>query len=118
MKSIAATTLAEVPCDLTQARQVGRRRLEPVKLNRGDGWYARLTVSPADRAKAVKTRLIRSLKTTSHAVALNPHRAACSAREKELTELLKDQTFRERIEGGREKNTREPWQKQRCLEYD
>lgn len=39
----------------------------------------------------------------SHAVALNPHRAACSAREKELTELLKDQTFRERIEGGREK---------------
>ena len=107
MKSIAATTLAEVPCDLSQARQMGRRRLEPVKLNRGDGWYARLTVPPAHRAKAGKTRLIRSLKTMSHAVALNRHRAAYSELEKELTELLKDQTSRERLEGGQEKKTPE-----------
>lgn len=81
---------------------MGRRRQGPVKLNRGDTWYARLTVPPADRAKAGKTRLIRSLKTTSHSVALSRYGAAYSGLEKELKDLLQGASFRERIKGGEE----------------
>ena len=78
---------------------MGRRRQGPVKANaRSDCWYARLTVPPELREKAGKTRLIRSLKTTSHAVAMSRYSAVYAALERELEALVKPTEIRGRIE--------------------
>ena len=77
---------------------MGRRRLGPVQLNGGATYYARLTVPPALRQQAGKTRLIRSLGTTSHSIALSRYGAVYAELEKELQTLLKGDTFRRKVE--------------------
>ena len=81
---------------------MGRRRLGPVQLNSGDTWYVRLTIPPALRQKAGKTRLIRSLGTTSHSIALSRYGAAYTELEKELQILVNGPVFRDRITQGEE----------------
>ena len=81
---------------------MGRRRQGPVQLNKGDTWYVRLTVPPALRQKAGKTRLIRSLGTTSHSIALSRYGAAYTELEKELQILVNGPVFRDRIASGTE----------------
>ena len=88
---------------------MGRRRLGPVQLNNGDTWYVRLTIPPALREKAGKTRLIRSLGTTSHSVALSRYGAAYQELEEELKLLVNGLSFRERIAGGAEDHSKGVW---------
>ena len=64
---------------------MGRRLAGPVKLpNSGPNWYARLTVKPSLRPAAGCTRLLRSLGTTDHSIALQRWPAAYKALEQEL----------------------------------
>ena len=64
---------------------MGRRLAGPVKLpNSGDNWYARLTVKPSLRPVAACTRLLRSLGTTDHSIALQRWPDAYKALEQEL----------------------------------
>ena len=68
---------------------MGRRLAGPVKLpNSGDSWYARLTVKPSLRPVAGRTRLLRSLGTTEHSVALQRWPAAYKALEQELQQRI------------------------------
>ena len=90
---------------------MGRRRLGPVQLNNGDTWYVRLTIPPALREKAGKTRLIRSLGTTSHSVAMSRYGAAYQELEKELQALVNGPAFRERIAGGEQDHDVGVWPK-------
>lgn len=86
---------------------MGRRLAGPVKLpNSGESWYARLTVKPADRPLAGRSRLIRSLGTTDHSIALQRWPKAYQALQQELEqriqkardgELVRRQEIRERI---------------------
>lgn len=77
---------------------MGRRRAGPVQIGGNPTWYARLTVHPSLRARAGKTRLIRTLGTTNHSVALRRYGEVYAALEKELEELMKGQTLRQRVE--------------------
>ena len=64
---------------------MGRRLAGPVKLpNSGSNWYARLTVKPSLRPVAGCTRLLRSLGTTDHSIALQRWPEAYKALEQEL----------------------------------
>ncbi len=81
---------------------MGRRRLGPVQLNGGSTYYARLTVPPALRQRAGKTRLIRSLGTTSHSIALSRYGATYSELEKELQDLLSPKTLKQQVEASEE----------------
>jgi hypothetical protein len=64
---------------------VGRRLAGPVKLpNSGDNWYTRLTVKPTLRPVAGCTRLLRSLGTSDHSIALKRWPDAYKALEQEL----------------------------------
>lgn len=85
---------------------MGRRRQGPVQLNKGDTWYVRLTVPPALRQKAGKARLIRSLGTTSHSIALSRYGAAYTELEKELQILVNGPVFRDRVAGGEEDHSK------------
>ena len=77
---------------------MGRRLKGPVQLNNSPTWFARLTVPPKDRAAAGKTRLIRSLETTDHAVALRRWGPMMSHLENELRLLLAGNSARQVIE--------------------
>lgn len=85
---------------------MGRRRQGPVKASsRSDNWYARLTVPPALREQVGKARLIRSLGTSNHAVALTRYSKVYAELEKELQALLKPkerQDLRQEVEANRD----------------
>ena len=77
---------------------MGRRLAGPVRLpNSGDNWYARLTVQPAERPLAGRTRLIRSLGTTDHAKALERWPRAYKALQRELELLIQKAKSGERV---------------------
>ncbi len=86
---------------------MGRRLAGPVKLrNSGESWYARLTVKPAERPLVGRSRLIRSLGTSDHSIALQRWPKAYQALQQELEqriqkarsgELVRRQEIRERI---------------------
>jgi len=80
---------------------MGRHSKGPVRLNGGLTWYARLTVKPADRQKAGKTRLIRSLGTTDYSVALRRYGSMMDALEHELKLLLAGKGIRQQVEDAR-----------------
>lgn len=70
---------------------MGRRLSGPVKLpNSGDNWYARLTVKPSLRPLAGCTRLLRSLRTADHSVALQRWPDAYKALEQELQQRIQN----------------------------
>ena len=77
---------------------MGRRSVGPVQLNGGDTWYVRLWVPRPLREQVGKTTLIRSLKTTSHAVALRRYGAAYTALERELQDLISPKSLRQKVE--------------------
>ena len=85
---------------------MGRRRLGPVRQTGSDIWYVRLTVPPDLRQKAGKTRLIRSLGTTSHSIALSRYAAAYTDLEKELQTLLNGPAVRQLVEFSAEDEVR------------
>ncbi len=86
---------------------MGRRLAGPVRLRKsGQNWYARLTVKPAERALVGRSRLIRSLGTSDHSIALQRWPKAYQALQQELEqriqqarggELVRRQEIRERI---------------------
>lgn len=86
---------------------MGRRLAGPVRLpNSGESWYARLTVKPAERPLVGRGRLIRSLGTSDHSVALQRWPKAYQALQHELEqriqkakdgELVRRQEIREQI---------------------
>jgi len=86
---------------------MGRRLAGPVKLpNSGENWYARLTVKPAERPLVGRSRLIRSLGTPDHSIALQRWHKAYQALQEEVEqviernkngELVKRQETREKI---------------------
>lgn len=80
---------------------MGRRSIGPVRLNGGDTWYARLTVKPCDRRASGKTRLIRSLGTTDHSVALRRYGRMMQQLEYELKQLLAGNKLRQDVEEAR-----------------
>ena len=67
-----------------------------------DIYYVRLTVPPKLRERVGKTRLIRSLGTTSHSIALSRYSAAYAALEKELAEHTSGKSFRQQVEASAE----------------
>lgn len=68
---------------------MGRRLAGPVRLpNSGESWYARLTVKPADRPLVGRSRLIRSLGTSDHSVALQRWPKAFQALQQELEQQI------------------------------
>ncbi len=75
-----------------------RRRAGPVRIGNRATWYARLTIPPQLRSQAGKTRLIRSLGTTDHGLALARYGAVYVELERELKALLNGQPLRERLE--------------------
>ena len=77
---------------------MGRRRAGPVRQSGSDIWYVRLTIPPALRQKAGKTRLIRSLRTASHALAISRYAAAYKELEKELQDLLQGPSLRTNVQ--------------------
>ena len=89
---------------------MGRRRQAPVKASsRSDNWYARLTVPPALREQVGKARLIRSLGTSNHAVALTRYSKVYAELERERKALLQPKgraDLRQHVEANRgyEKN--------------
>ena len=91
---------------------MGRRRLGPVQLNNGDTWYVRLTVPPALREKAGKTRPIRSLGTSSHSLAMSRYGAAYAELERELQALVNGPAFRDRIASGEQDHSKGVWKEQ------
>ena len=88
---------------------MGRRRSGPIRKGGSPTWYARLTVHPSLRARAGKTRLIRTLGTTNHSVALRRYGEVYAALEKELEELLKGTNLRQRVELWQGEGEVHPW---------
>jgi hypothetical protein len=72
---------------------MGRKSHGPVRLNNGLTYYARLSVPIKLRALAGKTRLIRSLETTNHSVALKRYGTVMQQLEQELDRLINGGTF-------------------------
>jgi integrase len=79
---------------------VGRRKQGPRQLKAGGPFFAVLHIKQKDRAAVGKERLVRSLQTTDHSLALKRYGVALSQLEAELQALLKPKTFKERVEGG------------------
>ena len=75
-----------------------RRRAGPVRINGGHTWFARLTIPQRLRCQAGKTRLIRSLQTTDHSVALSRYSRVYASLEVELEALLRGNPLRVRID--------------------
>ena len=71
---------------------MGRKSHGPVQLNGGATYYARLHIPIKLRALAGKTRLIRSLETSNHSVALKRYGSVIVQLEKELEQLLKGES--------------------------
>ena len=63
---------------------MGRPLKGPVKQGTSNVWFARVTVKPADRARAGCTRLSRSLDTTDHTIAMGRWPEAHKALQQEL----------------------------------
>jgi integrase len=80
---------------------MGRHSKGPIRLNNGLTWYARLTIRPADRQQAGKTRLIRSLGTTDYSIALRRYGSMMDALEHELRQLLAGNSLRQQVEDAR-----------------
>ena len=76
---------------------MGRKSHGPIRLNGGTTYYARLSVPLKLRALAGKTRLIRSLETTTHSVALKRYGTVMQQLEQELQRLVKGETIQQRI---------------------
>ena len=76
---------------------MGRHRAGPIRKGGGATYYARLTVPPELRARAGKTRLIRSLGTTNHGEALKRYGAVYTALEQELAALLAGDALRQKV---------------------
>lgn len=76
---------------------MGRKSHGPIRLNGGTTYYARLSVPLKLRALAGKTRLIRSLETTNHSVALKRYGTVMQQLEQELQRLVKGETIQQRI---------------------
>ena len=81
---------------------VGRRKHGPRQLKSGGPFFAVLHIKQKDRPAVRKERLVRSLQTTDHSLALKRYAVALSQLEADLQALLKPQAFRERVECGRE----------------
>ena len=81
---------------------VGRRKHGPRLLKSGGPFFAVLHIKQKDRPAVGKERLVRSLQTTDHSLALKRYGVALSQLEADLQALLKPQAFRERVECGRE----------------
>lgn len=77
---------------------MGRRRAGPVRIGTRSTWYARLTVPPHQCEKAGKKRLIRSLGTSDHGVALSRYGGVYAALEEELRALLSGEAMRQRVD--------------------
>lgn len=75
-----------------------RRRAGPVRIGTRSTWYARLTIPPKHRERAGKTRLIRSLGTSDHGLALRRYGAVYESLERELAALLRGDVLRERVD--------------------
>lgn len=76
---------------------MGRKSHGPVRLNGGATYYVRLSVPLKLRALAGKTRLIRSLETTNHSVALKRYGTVRQQLEQELQRLVSGETLQQRI---------------------
>lgn len=63
---------------------MGRPLKGPIRQGTSNVWFARVTVKPADRARAGCTRLSKSLETTDHTVALGRWPEAHKALKQEL----------------------------------
>lgn len=77
---------------------LGRKSHGPVQLNGGANYYARLHIPLKLRALAGKTRLIRSLETSNHSVALKRYGAVIIQLEEELAQLLKGESLQQRVD--------------------
>ena len=76
---------------------MGRKSHGPVRLNGGQTYYCRLSVPIKLRTLAGKTRLVRSLETTNHSVALKRYGVVRQQLEQELQRLIKGETIQQRI---------------------
>ena len=81
---------------------MGRRKHGPRQLKKGGPFFAVLHVQQKDRPLVGKERLIKSLQTTDHTQAFKRYPTALSQLEKELEELLRPETLRERVEAVRD----------------
>ena len=84
-------------CDLSCVL-LGRKSHGPVRLNGGATYYARLTIPIKLRARAGKTRLIRSLETSNHSEALKRYGTVIAQLEEELKCLLRGESLQQRVD--------------------